>query len=89
MRINNSLDVARWESIPCKCGKDVMDSFPIKECLHCCFDERFQSIPKEDFKINADEYDKNGKLTKKQNKMIKEVTLIRGSRYQDVIGWTF
>ena len=89
MKINGLIKNARWENIPCCCGQEVMDSFPIKDCLHCKFDQCWKSIPKEDFKINADEYDKNGQLIKKQNKMIKEVTLIRGSRYEDVIGWTF
>tara|TARA_R110000744_G_scaffold4055_3_gene14989 strand:- start:217 stop:486 length:270 start_codon:yes stop_codon:yes gene_type:complete len=89
MKINNSLDHARWESIPCGCGKEVMNSFPIKECLHCSFDQRWKSVPQVDFKTNDDIIDKNGKVTKKQTRIVKEITLVRGDRYQDVIGWTF
>lgn len=90
MKINNKLDVARWESIICQCGKDVMNSYPIKECLHCKFDECWQSVPKKDFKVNEDVIDiKTGKATKQQTKTVKEITLVRGSKYQDVIGWTF
>ena len=89
MKINNSLDHARWESIPCVCGEDVINSFPIKECLHCKFDQAWQSVPQKDFKVNDDQYDKNEKITKKQTKTVKEVTLVRGERFQDVIGWTF
>jgi len=83
MKINNSLEVARWESLSCGCGKDVLDSFPIKECLHCCFDQRWQSVPKKDFKVN--EYNDKGK--KIGVKTVKEITLVRGSKYEDVIGW--
>jgi hypothetical protein len=89
MKINNSLDVALWEKIPCKCGKDIMDSFPIKDCLHCKFDRCWKSVPQKDFTVNADIRDKNGKVTKKQTKKVKEITLIRGDRYEDIIGWTF
>ena len=89
MKINNSLDHARWESIPCGCGKEVMDSFPIKECLHCKFDQCWQSVPKKDFKVNQPEI-KNGKLTGKTiTREIKEITLFRGEKFHDIIGWTF
>jgi|TARA_R110000824_G_scaffold360565_1_gene548317 hypothetical protein len=89
MKINNSLDVARWESLDCKCGKDVNDSFPIKECLHCSFDQRWQSVPQKDFKVNEPEM-KNDKPTGKTiTREIKEITLHRGDRYEDVIGWSF
>tara|TARA_R110000803_G_scaffold104756_1_gene172956 strand:- start:281 stop:541 length:261 start_codon:yes stop_codon:yes gene_type:complete len=83
MKINNSLDVARWESIPCFCGKEVIDSFPIKECLHCKFDQCWKSVPKKDFKIN----DFNDKGIKTGVRTIKEITLVRGDKYQDVIAW--
>ena len=89
MKINNSLNHAKWESIPCKCGSEVMDSFPIKECLHCSFDKQFQSVPKKDFTVNDDIKDKNGKITKKQTKTVKEITLHRGDRYQEVIAWSW
>ena len=89
MKVNNSIKKARWEFISCSCGKDVMDSFPIKECLHCKFDQCWKSVPKKDFTVNNDIIDKNGKVTKKQTKTVKEITLVRGDKYQDIIGWTF
>tara|TARA_R110000803_G_C11745669_1_gene291729 strand:- start:34 stop:303 length:270 start_codon:yes stop_codon:yes gene_type:complete len=89
MKINNSLDKARWESIPCGCGKEVMDSFPIKECLHCKFDQCWKSVPQKDFKVNDDILDKTGKITKKQTRTVKEITLVRGPKFQDVIGWKY
>ena len=89
MKIHNSLDYARWESIPCCCGKEIMDSFPIKDCLHCKFDQCWKSVPQKDFTINDDIIDENGKVTKKQTKTVKEITLVRGDKYQDIIGWTF
>ena len=89
MKINNSLDHARWESIPCGCGKDVMDSFPIKDCLHCKFDQAWQSVPQKNFETNDDLLDEDGTIISKRTRVVKEVTLVRGSKYEDVIGWTF
>ena len=89
MQINGLIKKAKWEHIACCCGKDIMDSFPIKECLHCKFNQCWKSVPKVDFKTNNDIIDKTGKVTKKQTRIVKEITLIRGDKYQDIIGWTF
>lgn len=89
MKINGLIKKARWEKISCCCGKDVMDSFPIKECLHCKFDQCFQSVPTKDFKTITNVYDKKGNFVKKETRTVKEVTLVRGDRFQDVIGWEF
>ena len=88
MKINNSLTKAKWESLICQCGKEIMDSFPIKECLHCKFEQCWKSVPQKDFKVNDDIIDKNGKVTKKQTRTVKEIPLVRG-KFEDVIGWTF
>ena len=85
MKINGLIKKARWEHIACGCGKDVIDSFPIKECLHCKFDQCWKSVPQKDFKIN--EYDNKGK--KIGIKTVKEITLVRGNKYQEVIAWSF
>ena len=53
MKINGLIKKARWESIACCCGKDVIDSFPIKECLHCKFDQAWQSVPQKDFTVGS------------------------------------
>ena len=50
--------------------------------------ECWKSVPQKDFKVNNDIVDKNGKVTKKQSKTVKEITLVRGS-VEDIIGWTF
>jgi hypothetical protein len=89
MKINGLIKKARWESIPCNCGKEVMDSFPIKECLHCKFDQCWKSVPKKDFTVNEYEM-KNEKPTGKIIKReVKIINLVRGSKYQDVVGWTW
>jgi len=85
MKINGLMKKARWEHIACCCGKDVIYSFPIKECLHCKFDQCWQSVPQNDFKIN--EFDDKGNKT--GVRIVKEISLQRGQRYQDVIGWFF
>ena len=89
MKINNSLVKARWEHIGCCCGKEVMDSFPIKECLHCKFEQCWKSVPQKDFEANDDLLDEDGTIIKKRTRIVKEITLVRGSRYEDVIGWNF
>tara|TARA_R110000744_G_scaffold374222_1_gene486878 strand:+ start:333 stop:590 length:258 start_codon:yes stop_codon:yes gene_type:complete len=85
MKINGLIKKARWEHIACSCGKQIIDSFPIKECLHCKFDQCWQSVPQKDFKINV--FDLKGKKTGERT--VKEITLIRGSKFEDVIGWGF
>ena len=89
MKINGLIKKALWENIKCCCIKgDIEHTYPLSECKHCKFTECWQSVPKKDFKVNDDIIDKNGKITKKQTKIIKEITLVRGS-FEDVIGWTF
>ena len=84
MKINNSLKIARWENIKCKCNKSDMElMYPLSECEHCKFKERWNSVPQEDYKIT---YIKN-KKGDKATKTIKEITLVRGDKYQDIIGW--
>ena len=86
MKINNSLKVARWEKIKCNCDHNsVQTEYPIHECVHCKCDEAWKSVPQENFKVN--EFDNKGKVT--GSKTVKEITLVRGSKLQDVIGWTF
>jgi len=89
MKINGLKKKALWENIKCCCIKgDVEHTYPLSECKHCKFTECWQSVPKKDFTVNDDIRDKNGKVTKKQTKTVKEITLVRGS-FEDVIGWTF
>ena len=88
MKINGLIKKAKWESIPCECGIEVMNSFPIKDCLHCKFEQCWKSVPQKDFTVNDDIMDKKGNVTKKQTKTVNEITLVRG-RFQDVIGWNF
>ena len=89
MKINGLIKKALWENIPCNCGKDVIDSFPIKECLHCNFDQCFKSIPQKNFKVNEIETKNNKPTGKIITREIKEVTLVRGKKYEEVIGWTW
>jgi hypothetical protein len=89
MKINGLKKVALWENIKCKCHQsDISLKYPLIDCKHCKFKQCWDSVPQKDFKVNDDIIDKNGKVTKKQTKIIKEITLVRGS-FEDVIGWTF
>ena len=89
MKINGLKKKALWENIKCCCIKgDIEHTYPLSECKHCKFTECWQSVPKKDFTVNNDIVDKDGKVTKKQTRIVKEITLVRGS-FEDVIGWTF
>ncbi len=90
MKINNSLEHPRWHDIPCKCNHDSVETeYPIADCLHCKFQECEDSLPSENFKVNDPIIDKNGKQTGIKSRTVKEVTIVRGDKYQDIIGWTF
>lgn len=83
MKVNGLIDNPKWKKVlVCTCeGK-------INLCDHCKFSKALESVPSENFKVNGDEYDKKGKVTKKQTRIVKEITIVKGS-HDDVIGWTF
>lgn len=92
MKINGLIKKPRWYAIKCVCSTiegDDENKYPLKFCQHCTFQECEDSMPRKDFEINDDIINKEGKITKKQTKVIKEITIVRGKRFQDVIGWTF
>lgn len=85
MKINNSLDVARWEKLECICNNEKeTECYPFVKCEHCRCQECWDSVPKEDFKV----YDINEDGTKVE-RIVTEITLVRGHDLQDVIGWEF
>ena len=84
----------RWKKIKCCCSKiegDVEHQHPIGECLHCKFQAQEDSMPRESFKVNQNEIDKDGKSTDKI--IVKEVNKITISRssdgYDSILGWSF
>lgn len=82
----------RWKKIKCCCSKiegDVEHQHPIGDCKHCKFQQCEDSMPRETFTVNDDKYDKDGKVTKKQTREVKEINIVRGEKYHDIIGWTF
>ncbi len=90
MKINKTLKHPRWYDIHCCCGITTEDKHPIKECLHCKFEACEKSLPKKDFQVCYPVFDEKGNDTgKKETKTISEVTIVRGDKYQDIIGWSF
>lgn len=91
MKINGLIKHPRWYDIPCKCNHNSVETeYPITECLHCKFQECEDSMPREDFTINEPDLDENGNsLETTHSKTISEINIVRGSKYQDIIGWTF
>ena len=90
MKINNSLDVARWEKLKCSCNmNNEVECYPFVKCEHCRCQECWDSVPQEDFTVKEGEYDDEGNVTGTHDKVINEITLVRGHDLQDVIGWNF
>lgn len=85
MKINNSLDVARWEKLTCVCNmNDEKQCYPFVKCEHCRCQECWDSVPQENFTV----FDTKEDGTKVQ-RTVDEITLVRGHDLEDVIGWTF
>ena len=85
MKINNSLDVAKWEKLQCKCNiKKEIESYPFVKCQHCKCQQCWNSVPKQDFEIIDTDKDNN-----KTKRIVKEITLVRGADLDDVMGWIF
>jgi|TARA_B110000014_G_C19901585_1_gene466482 hypothetical protein len=85
MKINNSLDIARWEKLPCVCNMDnETQCYPFVTCQHCKFKQSWESVPQENFTVIDLDQDE-----KEVTRTVKEITLIRGPDLQDVIGWIY
>ena len=90
LKINNLKDNDKilWKKIPCQCVKDdTLNSYPIKDCLHCKYQKCEDSMPRNSFKIIETIMDSKGNPTSKtKEREIKEITIVRGS-HDDIIGW--
>ena len=74
-KINNLLDSPIWKSIACVCGTTITQKYPLSECMHCKFQESEDSMPRKEFLSNGQK--------------INEITIVRGSKYQDIIAFTW
>lgn len=78
--IENSKDVALWESIPCICEKNnVMKSHPIQTCEACRCKIAWDSVPQKSWIIKDE---------KGNDRTINKIKLVRG-KHEDIIGWEF
>jgi hypothetical protein len=90
MKINGLIDKPLWYDIKCKCDHSSVETeFPIAECLHCQFQRQEDSMPREDFIIKENDIDNDGNVTGTHDKTINEITICRGDKYNEIIGWTF
>jgi len=72
MKVNGLPTKCRWkECLKCTCEGQL------KECLHCKYTKRENSIPKENFTVK----DKDG-----NDHLITEITVVVGED-GDIIGW--
>jgi len=88
LKINGSIDHPIWYDIPCKCNHNSVETeFPLVDCKHCMFEKQEKSMPRECFTVELD-IEKDGKPTGKKIKHeIKEITIHRGEKYQEIRGW--
>ena len=91
MQINGLIEHPRWYDIKCICDHSSIETeFPIADCLHCQFQRQEDSMPREDFTIKQNEVDESGEPTgQTQEKTINEITIHRGDKYEEIIGWSF
>tara|TARA_R110000824_G_scaffold394097_1_gene593690 strand:+ start:307 stop:600 length:294 start_codon:yes stop_codon:yes gene_type:complete len=82
----------RWKKIKCCCSKvedDVEHQHPIMLCIHCKCQQQEDSMPRNNFTTSANKIDKDGNVIKKQTREVKEINIVRGEKFQDIIGWSF
>jgi len=91
MKINGLIDKPRWYDIKCKCDHSSVETeFPIADCLHCQFQRQEDSMPRENFVVKEHDKDDDGNsLETTHDKIITEITIYRGDKYQEIIGWSF
>jgi len=91
MKINGLIENPRWYDIKCKCDHSSVETeFPIRECLHCQFQAQEDSLPRQDFTIKENDIDDNGEpLQSTHDRIITEITIDRGDKYQEIRGWKF
>lgn len=78
LEITGLIKSPRWKSIGCTCSqdeRDVIHRHPIQNCLNCKFTLAENSIPSKPFTSNK--------------KLITKIKIVRGKKYDDVIGWEF
>jgi len=90
MKINGLIDNPLWYGIACKCDHSSVETeFPIASCLHCEFQQKEDSMPRKDFVIKEPEM-KNHKPTGKTiERKVKEINIIRGQVYEEILGWGY
>jgi hypothetical protein len=90
MKINGLIEHPLWYDIKCKCDHSSVETeFPIKSCLHCQFQKQEDSMPRKDFTVKELDIDEDGSITGEHDKTISEITIHRGDRYGEIIGWSF
>ena len=90
MKINGLIEKPLWYDIKCKCDhSNVETEFPIANCLHCQFQAQEDSMPREDFVVKEQDKDENGIVIGNHDKTVNEITIHRGDKYQEIIGWSF
>lgn len=79
-------DKIRWKKIPCVCSQDERDvthRYPIASCIHCKFQECEDSLPREPFDVI------DNKKGRSITRHITKIEIVRGKKYDDILGWQF
>lgn len=93
MKINGLMNHPRWYDIKCRCSDvegDVENQHPISPCLHCKFQEQEDSMPREDFVVEESDMSEEGvAMSTTHEKTVNEITIVRGKKFQEIIGWYY
>jgi hypothetical protein len=91
LKINGLIDHPRWYDVKCNCNHNSVETeFPIADCLHCKFEQQENSLPDEDFIIKEPDFDEEGNhLGTTHDRTIDEITICRGDKYEEIIGWKY
>lgn len=91
LKINGLIDHPRWYDVKCNCNHDSVETeFPIADCLHCKFEQQENSLPHENFIIKEHDFDDEGNdLGTSHDKTIEEITIVRGDKYEEIVGWSW
>jgi len=88
LKINGLMDDDKiaWKKIPCCCGSEIMDKYPIKECHHCRCEKAEKSMPGEEFQTTN--IDPETKQVIKWT--VKEITIDRSDDgFDSIRGWVY
>lgn len=91
LNIIGLIDSPTWEQVPCCCGSEIIDKYPInKNCNHCRCKKAQDSMPRDCFEKKCHTLDAKGKIIKTETKTVTEIKIVRSrDGFDSILGWEF